>query len=199
MSRRLPALAATALAAALAAAFAPREDAAAPSAARTASGRMQYVVVPDPEAEICTSPEGHLHLRLSRELGTPARPTLSGDPGARPRDLLLRMDRMLDTVLPLAHAAAPGSAAPASGEAAEVPADATPPAEAAPAPRRTQQRGPIRLELLERSRDLGEPAEESGAFAPKSWVVVVPPPPPPPPPPPEPPRAPPLQIGRAHV
>ncbi len=198
MSRRLPALVAAALGIVLAIAFALREEAPLPAGRRT-SGGVQYGAVPDPEAGICVSLGEHARLRLSRELGGPARPTLSRDPAERPRDLGLRMDRMLDTVVPVARAETRGTEAPASGEsAAAVQDDAARPAEPAPTPvpaavpQRAQSRGPIRLDLLARARDLGEPAGESGTFAPKSWVVVVPPPPPPPPLPPEPPRAPPL-------
>jgi len=52
--------------------------------------------------------------------------------------------------------------------------------------------GPVRLELLARQRDLGEPGEGGDAFGAKTWVVAPPPPPPPPPPVIEPPKAPPL-------
>ena len=218
MSRRRPVLVAAALATALAAVLLAVEDAS-PLGPRARKGG-----VPEPEADTCTSERDHLHLELARELGPPARPTLSRPRAERPRSLLLRMDRVADNIFSQAHAATPAASASAAGAEAAgasqtspavasapatssapatTPSEATPPAEPArppepsapgpaPAPRRAESKGPVRIDLLSRPRDLGEPAEDSGVFAPKSWVVVVPPPPPPPPPPPEPPRAPPL-------
>ena len=52
--------------------------------------------------------------------------------------------------------------------------------------------GSVRLDLLARSRDIGELGEMADPFGPKSWVIVPPPPPPPPPAPVVAPRAPPF-------
>jgi len=191
-------LVASGLAVALVAWLALRDDVAG------TGGRDPTARVPELEPDICFAPAEHLRLRLSMELGAPSRPSLAKRRAERPRSLVLRMDRVADTLFPPAHASVPGTTAPAAGgeSPAQAPVDPARPAQAAPAvppapatapaPRRAASKGPIRLDLLERARDLGEPSEEVVAFAPKSWVVVVPPPPPPPPPPPEPPRAPPL-------
>ncbi len=119
-----------------------------------------------------------LVLRVAPKLATTApaatKAKAGADKSAHPT-IKLRLDLALGSLVASAHAQAP----------APSPAPATPPARALPP-------GSVRIDLLERPRDLGEPVDAAEAFGPKSWLVVPPPPPPPPPAPPQPPRAPPL-------
>jgi len=130
--------------------------------------------------------EGALVLRVAPKLATTApaatKAKVGADKSAHPT-ITLRLDLALGSLVASAHAQAPAPSAPP----APSPAPATPPARALPP-------GSVRIDLLERPRDLGEPVDAAEAFGPKSWLVVPPPPPPPPPAPPEPPRAPPLPL-----
>ena len=89
----------------------------------------------------------------------------------------LRLDTMLSSIV--------GSAVAA--ETPPVPAESI----STSSPARLRP-GAVRLDLLARVRDLGNPADADEAFGAKSWLVPPPPPPPPPPPGPVIPRAPPL-------
>ncbi len=139
--------------------------------------------------------ERALVLRVAPKLATTA-PAVSkakvpADKSAHPT-IKLRLDLALGSLVASAHAQATAPSAPPAPPAPSEPPVAPPsPAPATP-PARALPPGSVRIDLLERPRDLGEPVDAAEAFGPKSWLVVPPPPPAPPPPPPVPPRAPPL-------
>ena len=136
-----------------------------------------------------------LVLRVEPKLATTApavtKAKAGADKSARPT-IKLRLDLALGSLVASAHAQATAPSAPPAPPAPSEPPVAPPsPAPATP-PARALPPGSVRIDLLERPRDLGEPVDAAEAFGPKSWLVVPPPPPAPPPPPPVPPRAPPL-------